>query len=144
MSEKDHGTGRWIEGYVNDKHVAVVDDVITTGNSVIKALHRCREEGLYVVQVIVLVDREEGGLEKITSYFSSSENTRRSVWITLIRFSQLLSLILRRARSAREAWISKAVILAKGLMLRRSDIIPFPPPSSSILSAKNCINLASP
>lgn len=63
---KEHGTLRWIEGWaLEGARVAVVDDVVTSGGSVIQAAERCREEGLEVVQVVVLVDREEGGLDKI-------------------------------------------------------------------------------
>lgn len=61
---KQHGTGNWIEG-CPESPVAVVDDVATSGGSVIRALERCREEGLEIVQVAVLVDREEGGMEAI-------------------------------------------------------------------------------
>lgn len=63
---KNHGTQRWIEGWADrGDPVALVDDVITTGNSVIKALERCREAGVRILQVLVLVDREEGGIENI-------------------------------------------------------------------------------
>jgi orotate phosphoribosyltransferase len=61
---KDHGTRKWIEGCAASP-VAVVDDVVTSGGSVIRAIERCREEGLEIVHVAVLVDREEGGLEAI-------------------------------------------------------------------------------
>lgn len=61
---KQHGTRRWIEGCAAGP-VAVVDDVATSGGSVLRALERCREENLEVAQVAVLVDREEGGLEAI-------------------------------------------------------------------------------
>lgn len=57
---KDHGTKKWIEGSAAEGDVvALVDDVVTSGGSVIKAAERCLSEGLQVVQVLVLVDREE-------------------------------------------------------------------------------------
>ena len=63
---KDHGTGQWIEGCAETgTKVAIVDDVITSGGSVIKAIDRCEKEGLEIVHVVVLVDREEGGLDNI-------------------------------------------------------------------------------
>lgn len=63
---KDHGTQKWIEGSAAEGDaVAVVDDVATSGDSVITAIRRAREAGLRVVQAIVLVDREEGGMEAI-------------------------------------------------------------------------------
>jgi orotate phosphoribosyltransferase len=45
--------------------VAIIDDVATTGGSTIKAIERAREEGLEVVKAVILVDRQEGGLENI-------------------------------------------------------------------------------
>jgi orotate phosphoribosyltransferase len=57
---KAHGTQQWIEGCApSGTPVAVVDDVITTGGSVLTAIERCKEEGLSILQVIVLVDRED-------------------------------------------------------------------------------------
>jgi orotate phosphoribosyltransferase len=61
---KQHGTRKWIEGCA-ESPVAVVDDVVTSGGSVLRAIERCREEGLRIVQVAVLVDREEGGMAAI-------------------------------------------------------------------------------
>jgi len=57
---KKHGTQKWIEGNFkkNDK-VVVVDDVITTGGSTIKAIERMREAKLDVIHAVVLIDREE-------------------------------------------------------------------------------------
>jgi orotate phosphoribosyltransferase len=66
---KDHGIIRWIEGDVRaGQRVAVIDDVATTGGSTIKAIERAREEGLLVARVVVLVDRQEGGLDAIARH----------------------------------------------------------------------------
>jgi orotate phosphoribosyltransferase len=63
---KDHGIARWIEGDVQPgERVVIIDDVATTGGSTLKAVERAREEGLEVVKAVVLVDRQEGGLENI-------------------------------------------------------------------------------
>lgn len=64
---KKHGTRRWIEGAATPgAKVAVLDDVVTTGGSTIDAIEKCRQEGLEVAAVIVLVDRqEENGLASI-------------------------------------------------------------------------------
>jgi orotate phosphoribosyltransferase len=61
---KDHGTRKWIEGCPQDP-VAIVDDVVTSGGSVLRAIERCLEERLEIVHVAVLVDREEGGMVAI-------------------------------------------------------------------------------
>ena len=64
--KKDHGIARWIEGDLSaGARVAVIDDVATTGGSTISAIERAREEGLEVVKAVILVDRQEGGVENI-------------------------------------------------------------------------------
>ncbi len=65
---KEHGTKNWIEGSaVPGDRVALVDDVVTSGGSVINAARRCIDEELKIAQVLVLVDREEGGLSHISN-----------------------------------------------------------------------------
>ena len=65
-TRKDHGIVRWIEGDVQPgQRVAIIDDVATTGGSTVKAIERARSEGLVVVKSVILVDRQEGGLENI-------------------------------------------------------------------------------
>lgn len=66
-NEKDHGITTTIEGNIRPgDRVIVVDDVITTGESALKAIKTCRAAGLNVLQVIVLVDRQEmNGRENI-------------------------------------------------------------------------------
>ncbi len=65
---KGHGTGAWLEGRKNLKpgaQVVIVEDVVTSGGSSLKAIKRAEEEGLKVLGVVTLVDREEGGRENI-------------------------------------------------------------------------------
>ena len=63
---KEHGTGKLIEGpFLSGDRVAVIEDVITTGGSAIKAISAVREAGGTVAGVLALVDREEGGREAI-------------------------------------------------------------------------------
>ncbi|MFO7707605.1 MAG: orotate phosphoribosyltransferase [Desulfobacterales bacterium] len=65
-SRKDHGIARWVEGDIQaGERVAIVDDVATTGGSTLAAIERARSEGLDVVKAVVLVDRQEGGLDAI-------------------------------------------------------------------------------
>lgn len=64
---KGHGQGNLIEGDIpHGTKVCVVDDVVTSGGSVIRAIETCQAEGLEVVQVIMVVDREDdGSMDKI-------------------------------------------------------------------------------
>ncbi len=68
-TQKDHGIVKWIEGDMNPgQRVVIIDDVVTTGGSTIKAIERARSEGLEVVKAVILVDRQEGGLENIREH----------------------------------------------------------------------------
>jgi orotate phosphoribosyltransferase len=63
---KGHGQGRQIEGnFLPGDTVVVVDDVITTGGSTLKAIDAIEREGGKVAFALVLVDREEGGRQAI-------------------------------------------------------------------------------
>ncbi|GAB4257263.1 MULTISPECIES: orotate phosphoribosyltransferase [Deferrisoma] len=65
---KGHGTRRWIEGAKNLRpgaRVVVLEDVVTTGGSSLRAIERIEEEGYAVLGVLALVDRQEGGREAI-------------------------------------------------------------------------------
>lgn len=66
---KGHGTRAWIEGtgaLRPGAPVAILEDVITTGASTLRAVARAREAGLRVVGVVAVVDREEeGGREHV-------------------------------------------------------------------------------
>lgn len=65
---KEHGLGRRIEGPVRSgQAVALVEDVVTTGQSVLEALEALGAEGLKVRVVAVVVDRQEGGARRIES-----------------------------------------------------------------------------
>ena len=63
---KSHGQTRLIEGNfkAGDK-IVVIDDVVTKGDSTVAAIEAVRREGGEVVFVVVLVDRQQGGREKI-------------------------------------------------------------------------------
>lgn len=63
---KTHGTGKLIEGpFEPHDRVVVVEDVITTGGSALKAITALQSAGATILGVLALVDREEGGREKI-------------------------------------------------------------------------------
>ena len=65
---KTHGTGRLIEGpFREGDRVAVIEDVITTGGSALRAVDAVRAAGGTVAGVLALVDREEGGRDALVS-----------------------------------------------------------------------------
>ncbi|MEZ0346298.1 MAG: orotate phosphoribosyltransferase [Infirmifilum sp.] len=63
---KNHGTMRQLEGdYTAGERAIIVDDVATTGGSIIEAARVLRSQGLVVEDAIVVVDREEGAREAL-------------------------------------------------------------------------------
>ncbi|MBQ9537200.1 MAG: orotate phosphoribosyltransferase [Desulfovibrionaceae bacterium] len=67
---KDHGTGQYVEGLGNFKQgdaIAVLEDVVTTGGSVLTACQRLQDAGLKIVTVCAILDREEGGQSKLAA-----------------------------------------------------------------------------
>jgi orotate phosphoribosyltransferase len=66
---KGHGTGAWLEGPLPAPGavITVLEDVVTTGGSSLKAVNQLREAGYRVQRVVTIVDRQEGGEEALTA-----------------------------------------------------------------------------
>ena len=66
---KGHGTGAWLEGPLpaDGSVITVLEDVVTTGGSSLKAVTQLRAAGYRVNRVVTIVDRQEGGLEAMTA-----------------------------------------------------------------------------
>ncbi len=63
---KAHGLGKLIEGaWQEGERVTVIEDLITSGGSTIQTAEQLRAAGLVVEHVIVLIDREQGGADKL-------------------------------------------------------------------------------
>jgi len=62
---KEHGLMKLVEGVVEGKKVAVVDDVSTTGTTLLYAIEALRDSGAVVEYAFVIVDRCEGAGEKL-------------------------------------------------------------------------------
>jgi orotate phosphoribosyltransferase len=88
--KKDHGIPAKVEGEcVAGEKVVVVDDVITTGASTIKAIEAVQKLGLEVAKVVVLVDREEmNGRQNIEEHCPDVE--------ALIERSEVMALYKKR------------------------------------------------
>lgn len=68
---KGHGTNQWLETAARldrTRPVVIVEDVVTTGGSSLKAIERAKASGLEIAAVIALVDRLEGGRAAIEAH----------------------------------------------------------------------------
>ena len=64
--EKEHGMGKRVEGLLlPGDRVLLVDDLVTTGKSLLDATEKLKAEGAIVTDALVLLDREEGGVENL-------------------------------------------------------------------------------
>jgi orotate phosphoribosyltransferase len=81
---REHGTKRKIEGDIKPgEKILLLEDVVTSGGSVIQAIDIVEEAGGEVVAVLTVVDREEGGTDKVMD---------RAKFIPLVRAKELLEL----------------------------------------------------
>jgi orotate phosphoribosyltransferase len=67
---KSHGTRQWLESAARldpERPIVIVEDVVTTGASTLKAIERAQSSGLRIAAVIALVDRLEGGSAAIAA-----------------------------------------------------------------------------
>jgi orotate phosphoribosyltransferase len=63
---KEYGTQRGIEGVIEPgDRVTVIEDVLTTGREAIRAIERVRDAGATVLQLLAVLDREEGAAENL-------------------------------------------------------------------------------
>ena len=77
---KGHGTEAWVEGLIPDEgtKVTILEDVITTGGSAIKAATRIRDIGCIVERVVAIVDRQENG--EADEFMESAELELKSLF----------------------------------------------------------------
>jgi orotate phosphoribosyltransferase len=74
---KEHGLQRWIEGPELEpgERCLVVEDVVTTGGSTLKAIERVREDGFEIAGVVSVLDRLAGGGEAISAAIDGASYT---------------------------------------------------------------------
>lgn len=101
---KTYGTGRAIEGVFSagDK-VVVIEDLVTSGGSVLKAIEVLEANGLVVEDALVLIDRQQGGrealaaagyrLQAILKLTDLLESLRRSGHIPTDKFNEVMHYI---------------------------------------------------
>jgi len=92
---KAHGTGRTIEGVFQPGERAIVlDDLITTGGSKLAAIEPLEAAGLQVQDVVVLIDREQGGQQELAAVGYRLH--------AVLRLGEMLDLLVEAGRISKE------------------------------------------
>ncbi len=100
-SRKAHGIVKWVEGDIQPgEKVVVIDDVATTGGSTVNAIERARSEGLEVVRAVILVDRQEGGMDNIRTHVPDA--------IAIITRDELVACWKQMKRLTSPAWAERS------------------------------------
>ncbi|MEM2784535.1 MAG: orotate phosphoribosyltransferase [Nitrososphaerota archaeon] len=95
--KKEYGTKSLIEGVINkNDKILILDDVITTGGNIITTVNALREIDAIVEKAIVLVDREQGGFEKLKEM--------NVELISIIKVSQIFKILFDKELISKEKY----------------------------------------
>jgi uridine monophosphate synthetase len=89
---KDYGTGKLIEGkYEQGERALIIDDVITDGGAKLEAIKPLKEAGLEVTDVLIILDREQGGKKILAEagYTLHSVTTLSEALDALVRLGKI-------------------------------------------------------
>ena len=105
--KKDYGTKQSIEGeFQRGQRCLVIEDLITTGASILETTQELQAQGLVVTDVVALIDREQGGRNNLAKAFSVH---------TLFSLTDILhSLQSLQVLSEKEGGIVKQLLLERG------------------------------
>ena len=80
---KPHGTKKRVEGNYRGKKVILIEDVITTGGSIIESILLLKAEGLEVDSVLVILDRDKNGFRNVQTKFKEIGMDRLNSCLTI-------------------------------------------------------------
>ena len=102
---KDYGTKRMVEGvWTEGQNCVVVEDVVTTGGSVLETAELLRREGMEVTDCLVLLDREQGAVEALAARGVAAHS--------VLRVSGVLEVLVRHGRITADTAARVAAFLA--------------------------------
>lgn len=84
--KKDYGTKQMIEGvFAQDQRCLIVEDLITTGSSIIETADELEHAGLKISDVVALIDREQGGIANLNKKYQVH---------TILKLSEIMQTLL--------------------------------------------------
>ena len=109
---KDHGTKKMIEGiYTPGQECLIIEDVVTTGASILDTVKTVEAAGLKVKDVVGIIDRQQGGAENITS--------KGYRFHALFKLQELLNFLKKSKRLSQE---TVDMFTEKKLLIPRSKL----------------------
>jgi len=104
---KEHGIPREIEGELEGgSRIVIVDDVLTTGGSILRAARALREVGLVPVGATVVVDREQGGAEALAE---------AGLWLrSVLKITELMENLKKLGLISRDRYLEVLEYVRKG------------------------------
>jgi len=100
---KSYGTGKLVEGeWQPGQRAVVIEDLITSGDSILQAIAALKAAGLIVTDAVVLIDRQQGGVQELAGLGYTVRSVMTISWLldTLEKLERISS--RKRARVARE------------------------------------------
>lgn len=90
--KKDYGTKQMVEGvYQAGQTCLIIEDVITSGASIRETAQALEESGLQVIASVALIDREQGGLQNLSTHFPCKAVLTLTEVLTTLKTSNKLS-----------------------------------------------------
>ena len=104
---KAYGMGKQIEGawYPGDR-IVVIEDLITSGGSIVKSVEAMREVGLVIEDAIVLIDREQGGVENLAAAGIKAHS--------VFKLDQILDVLVSHGKLSEEKRAEVLAFVGKG------------------------------
>jgi len=94
--KKDYGTKQSIEGVFQPNQTClIIEDVITTGSSIMETARDLEDAGLKIHDVVALIDREQGGKEQLSQHYQTHTILTLSDILNTLLKSQLLTSVER-------------------------------------------------
>ncbi|MBA3661387.1 MAG: orotate phosphoribosyltransferase [Gammaproteobacteria bacterium] len=94
--KKDYGTKQMVEGeYRSGQSCLLIEDIITTGGSILETAEVLKTSGLIITGAIALIDRQQGGIANLTAHFPAESVLKLTDILTTLLAEKIVSPVER-------------------------------------------------